>query len=804
MEIRKTIKKIVALGIGATMVGATLFGASAATLGDFPAPFITDGKFSGALVIGDSAAAEDVIGVSAIASSLQYAASGGSSSDSATTTVVGEAYTIETGSNVLNFNESLSGMKSRIDADEMPILLVDGTFRNKEGKESDTEQKIVFGEWLNLTHIYDTHYEDKTPTVGIPIAKTHQVLNYTIKFSPDAESDVVASLWEDLEDRKITILGTEYDITKVENITATETDVTLMKGAIKDSLSEGETKTYTINDVDYEVINDVDYEVTVSLITDTGTNKVKFVVNGEPTDALEEDGTYKLDDGSSIGVREILPNEAGDVTQDMVTFYLGATKLFLDDGGEIEMDDEDVDNVRAYIGETQGDPMKLDEIKIAWVADEDLFITEESEITLPGLGSIKLGMADFNMGVEEEIIIAPDGEDSVEITVPIEEGTATFNLFTKVNDMNWTIIGEDDDQLLKICGNALCVLDENTQYALISSAAEEETHLIEITGVDDEDGITVKDYFGNTIVTDFDDKAETFDVGDIVVTLNDFNETASRVNITVAAGQYNIYTKEGMTIELPTTALDAVLNNTINLTFTPEDKDETLAGGARDFELIIDATSGSDKEASVSLDNAATVCVNDIRETGDDTDVYECYINYVVSTKVVEDRTDSDATEVTITYPGEETYGEVYIAAEGTIVTPGTSTTAATVSEKIDVSATKLASEIADVTAQNLLLVGGPCANTAADEVMGNPADCLAGFEAGKGLIELFEDTGAGNVAILVAGMNAEDTRAASMVLAEYDKYAADLEGKTAVEIATATSVVTEVTEPEAEPEAEE
>jgi acyl carrier protein len=804
MKLRKTIKKIMALGVGATMVGATILGASAVDLGDYPSPFVSDGAFSGALVIGDRAAAEDVIGVSAIASSLQYAASGGSST-SATTTVVGEAYTVQTGSNVLNFNEALTTIKTSIDSGELPQLLADGTVRNKEGKESDYKQKIKLPGGLTLTHIYDSHYNDKVPAVGISINKNSPVLNYTLDFSPDLESDVdTAGFWDDLEDRKITILGTEYDITKVENVSGSaNVDITLMKGAIKDTLTEGETKTYTINDVPYEV--------TITLITDMTTgNKVKIVINGETTDALQEDETYKLSDGSSIGIREILPNEAGDVTQDMVTFYLGATKLLLDDLTNIEMDDEDVDNVKAFIS-TSGtsDPYKVTKIVIEWIADEDLFITEESTITLPGLGAISLGMSKLHMGVEEEILVRPNGEDRVELVVPLEDCVATFDLLYDGNDdgHNWTVLGSDaDEQLVTNCITN-CIINETDQYAIISEEDEEETHIIEVTKVSDDDGITVKDICGNTIVSDFDltanncvgaGSSDTFDVGDITVTLNCYNESFGTyvdvINITVSSGNAEnfIYSAEGMKIgPMPASAANQA---NLDLMFDVEDKNENIGDG-RTFNLTMASNSGSDNEASITLDGTSdgNIIVNDKRETGRNTDIYEAYFNDTVSAKILEDQTDSDAKAITILYAGEETYGEIYIAAEGTVVTPGASASTTTVAGKIDVSATKLASEISDVTAQNLVLVGGPCANTAAAEVMGNPADCVAGFEAGKGLIQLFDDTGAGNVAILVAGMNAEDTRAAAMVLAEYDKYATDLDGKTKVEVSTATSTVTEV-----------
>ena len=43
MKAMQAIKKMVALGMGLTMVGATIFGASAAKLSDYPAPFVVNG-----------------------------------------------------------------------------------------------------------------------------------------------------------------------------------------------------------------------------------------------------------------------------------------------------------------------------------------------------------------------------------------------------------------------------------------------------------------------------------------------------------------------------------------------------------------------------------------------------------------------------------------------------------------------------------------------------------------------------------------------------------------------------------------
>ena len=59
VKLRKTIGKILALGTGAVMVGATILSATAAAdLKDYPSPFVKDGKFNAVLVVGDSAASD--------------------------------------------------------------------------------------------------------------------------------------------------------------------------------------------------------------------------------------------------------------------------------------------------------------------------------------------------------------------------------------------------------------------------------------------------------------------------------------------------------------------------------------------------------------------------------------------------------------------------------------------------------------------------------------------------------------------------------------------------------------------------
>ena len=69
----------------------------------------------------------------------------------------------------------------------------------------------------------------------------------------------------------------------------------------------------------------------------------------------------------------------------------------------------------------------------------------------------------------------------------------------------------------------------------------------------------------------------------------------------------------------------------------------------------------------------------------------------------------------------------------------------------------------------NMIVVGGPCANSAAAALLKNPVNCGEGFTAGNAIIKYF-DTG-NNVAILVAGYESQETQGASRVLAQYSDY---------------------------------
>lgn len=98
----------------------------------------------------------------------------------------------------------------------------------------------------------------------------------------------------------------------------------------------------------------------------------------------------------------------------------------------------------------------------------------------------------------------------------------------------------------------------------------------------------------------------------------------------------------------------------------------------------------------------------------------------------------------------------------------------------VNVGSARLASEISDPFSMNLIVVGNPCNNEVAAELIYSTSDvssfnCRAYFnKPGRWTIKLFENNG--HIQILVAGYTEKDTRNAAKVLAHWKDY--HLKGK--------------------------
>ncbi len=282
-------KKLVLLIIPFLLVSLV----SALDLSDYPDMFIENDKFNGILVIGDTAPADDVIGISNIAMSLQYRGETTSAGITINKIDVGATRLASEISNPNAQNLILIGMQKR-----------DASYGNP---------------------FIDEFYSG-SPSGGL--IKLIKNGNYYVLIITGDTTDKVKQASTILVNYKdYNLKGMELTIDGVEK---TPTDT--VSYSIKDTLTEGETKTYTLGAEDYEI--------TVTAITDTGTRYVKFNINGESVKSLKEGDSATISDGNEIKVIEIIPNSAGDITQDLVEFVFNGEEQTQEEEPDEEIDED--------------------------------------------------------------------------------------------------------------------------------------------------------------------------------------------------------------------------------------------------------------------------------------------------------------------------------------------------------------------------------------------------------------------------------------------------------------------------------
>ena len=841
MRFKKAIKKIMALSTGATMMGATILGAmAAADLANYPAPFIKDGKFNGVLVVGDKAAAEDVIGVSDIAVSMQFAATKAVSVGAAgTVSAEGEAWKVGVGSTkILEMSENLetaSGTNreaianitsnSFIDDSELPVLLASLTTSNSKG-DAPYDQRLYFDAGIKSGYVQLIEDDNDVTADFLYFPTNEKIARYELEFTTNLESDVddsagsattTGTYLTDIEDTDITMMGRPYTVVQARRLSSAGGGVKLilMGGAVKDTLLEGNTKTYTIDGKDYEVSLDF-----------VDSNSAKFTINGEGTRDLLDGETDKMSDGTTIGVSEILYQDyAGGVHQ--AQFFLGAQKIELRDSlitdtgssNELKVDDETIDGAEVIIEATDDNTtFKIDKVTINMTADDDYFVpaggklSENPELKEADLLFTKgwdIEYRGLSKELTQEINIKASGSDDYELE--FVDGKGNKAKIPLINSPSSALIrfGDNDDDLIvqenkTITKNDYFIVTdysdsdgERQSFALRYKGSDKMTATDPKIKFDDlgsgeaiERSLSVTVGLANlagptgagldTEVAQLKIGGGTFRIYNATTgTLNDFDIAVDMdADSTITNGKVlGINTKYGANISILNDSSEA---DVVVIIDTPNSDDyDDLNPNSLEFNLT--AASG-EVALALTTDQVHTFLTP---EDDDKNDYgYTSYGAYVKRYKPT-----SDPNEIWIEYPQSQRVPLVYITAKGvTFTETGATTSEAVTLQRIDVGATKLASEVSNIKAVNSILVGGPCANSAAATILGNPSDCTAGFEPGVGRLELYENNG--NVAMLIAGYAALDTRNAAQVVANYKDYKSQLKG-TAVEVKKVNNVMT-------------
>ncbi|MBI2549101.1 hypothetical protein HYW21_07165 [Candidatus Woesearchaeota archaeon] len=800
MRVKKAIRKIAALGAGATMLGATVLGAMAADLSNYPNPlFIKDGVFDAVLVVGDNAAAEDVVGVTNIAIAMQAASVKKTPVDTgagSTTVVQGDAAQIKESTDYVEFNETLSSVKTSVTKTDIKALADANT--GSALNTASVSQVINLPNSTRVMWELWTDVSDK-PQAYLKVDGSSLGYEYKATFTPAWKSDHTTANSGELknfENKKITLLGKEYTITDTDHSTTNNVALTLMGGAGTFTQKEGTSKTITVNGVEYAV--------TVDAVASGP--KAYFTVNGESTGDLEEGETYLLKDGSELGVTNMIYYGYASEIGNQVTFTVGAKKVKLTDantsnnnyGGSLEVGTNTVDAVGVDIitgtdaGTTEGADVTISEIRVKYTPSTTLYITpgttmdaaatkEEGESGNFFLSAFDIDYKGMDYGKTEEISLSgSDNYYKLKWTNKLG-GTANAEIFS-INGTG-VVLGYYSSPVRDLVLNETePIADE--EYLVVSK--NEYSHILQYRGIDisntqakfdDENnaGVTyVGTYTGTTGTVTIDGNSYTFVVPSsptATSSLTSFDMNGDGDYGDVAGDSCygatddladGLYTQYGACIAFNTTA---------------ENKFSVTSNQMDDGSTRVTWRSGNVYVSSNELQYNTTSPtqgseIYSYAQLGDST-LYEAADKY--GTIYQENRPTSGQNSLKITFPKQQAMGLVYVTAGDTTTSTGTSGVNTDDVQEIGLGAVKLASEIANVKAQNAIVVGGPCVNPAAATLLDNPADCASGFTEGKAKIKLFQN--GDYVAMLVAGYSAADTRRATNVASDYASYKDQLTG---------------------------
>ena len=821
MDIRKTVKKIAALAAGATMLGATIMGAVALDLSDYPAPFVADGVFDGKIVVGKNAATSDVVGAIDLAASLQAEATSTTAIDipgtAGTATVTGDSAEFKTGSDILSMGETIGDVKQTFTSNDLDGLK-EGVFDTGLGS-TPVKQYLKF----DNTTAYVDYAENDDDEVGdfLYFPSDDFMFEYHLEFTEGAVSEIGASnQLDDLESEILTVLGAPFTIVEAKRGSGDSIEITMLGGEVADVLRDGETKTYTIDGVDYEV---------TAIFIDSGSSQsAKLSVNGVMTKELTEGKTQVLGGDVTIGVQEILTNQR----EGLVEFYLGANKIKFDDSDytsgnytveSVKVGTHSVNNAYLDIkatNNTANDEVKVNYIKFKVPAADDVYVPageglksflEDSEDMLTDTWDILYaGLMDTGVSI---IKVNAKSDHSYEFEFENVNGDMfDFPLITNEDGIyKW---GDDDDHFVftenndgnQSAGNLTA--DKNTfisddDYFLLSDRTTSVTEDKAVSSVlryqsisTGDSTITFRDLSGDNVVVSYTGTLGTDANGELIVAgkSHDFYIGATNADdeekyalsmdldgdSTFGTTMLYLVARGGGIVDFGAQTFTATgpagltTPQTMNITTPASQFDESSEGPVA---VTFNLTNATSNEMDMNMVSPS------LFDDPVDED-WEREINaYGTLIERFSPSSGSAIPELTVNYPLVQRGVQVFVGMGTVEVQEGTAGGGGSV-DTTDVNPIAVGLAVLDENApaigtENIIVVGGPCANSVAAELMGNPENCGEGFEPGKAVIKLWADQNA----LLVAGYEAQETLGASYVLADYEDY--DLSG-TEVEVVVA------------------
>ncbi|MEM2956042.1 MAG: hypothetical protein QW041_00480 [Candidatus Pacearchaeota archaeon] len=738
-----SFKKIAPICAGAILLGSTIgFAGAMAQSVSYP------NDFADAVVVIGSAGVADMAAANNIAADLGKLTTG-------VETSVSQGWLVKKAGEKLNYGEDIFDIDSSIGSDELPDLLADGVYKETKGNTDNDvnyEQYIDFTNNGNLLDFTVDDTVDNEPAGSyLKLTKGTNAFTYRLKFTDKVKFDNSSSTTtkEDFELSKLKMLGTEWTIIDATSSGGAINKLVLMGGAATATLKSGAKTDLIVGGKSYSV------EATVYSGKDLG--KASFVINGEEL-TIDEGSTDELSDGTVVGVTEISTSQK-EATPDIVTFYLGARKLVLENGEPVELNGEEIDGSTVAITSSN---KELSQISISYAPDEDdVFIGVGKSWTDPVFGAIKFVFAGLEKNTEKiEVSTSADkGKLKVKdtagntIEIPFIDNDTNVFLGDKLVPTNTATISTGLGNLITqdggYCTGKSSLEDcEKIKFLAVDSSGE--ARIIEIKNIDLSKSEI--DFYDVTKGLTIDNVAfvngtnDALDVGFMEININISIEDRS-----IVLNDINKYNVSG--------AFQTSLEGSLNL--SQSGKVVRIQLYQEDNSQIAEFNITVESDGDMIVDNIDAT-LYDIEEDSD--------------TQVGIDKTkwgalftwdSEDKNSLTIEYPEEKVVANVYVAPISAIVSGGGIVPVVKDTELGDLKATK-----------NLVVVGGSAINRIAAELLkvsfptyGTDAawQSATGVGPDMAIIKLFSGAdktfGAGNVALLVAGYEAADTQAAAKYL---------------------------------------
>lgn len=490
-------KKVVAAGaVGLLMAGSSI--AFAASLGDYPVPFVTADGMQSLVVVGSGGTdpaglASDVAGAIDIATRLAGAVTkdvtvGGTI---AGVSVSGEGKAVSTTNTKIFLDDTLgkSGLRSTMTKDDMPTLLANGILQDADASTTHNYQQFVYITPGNTSDSnYAIQYEKpssdstKDPTYSIgdwPQSPTPLTLTggngylYRTAVVFDKEVNGTTAVGE-----KLKIFGKEYtilsDTTFINGDGSSSNKLVISGGAETKVLKAGESVQVTLGTTTYDV-------------TLVGTSSATAIVLkvGSDQKTVNKAATTSVG-GLDIFVDDVFQLSTTDQTVNSAKLLLGAQKLILQHGSKVKTGTNEDVVQGTYVNLTvSSGKLASFNVYVGGTSSDNDFLGLGGTYKDPVWKTFKLAFPSISPATDSAtgrntLSVDPSGDNDLKTTIIDDKGqTATINWAHKATSSG-TALSLQDASANNIIVQEGATISQN-QYFVVD--AGDFSHMFQATSI---------------------------------------------------------------------------------------------------------------------------------------------------------------------------------------------------------------------------------------------------------------------------------------------------------------------------------